>query len=129
MKTIAVDAHSANCAFAIFSSRGELGKCLDRPTSARNLIEVIESVSGPRQLIVEESHMAEWIKRTAERHVDRLIVCDPRRNHWIAKDEFNDDTNSAIKLGKLLLGGFIKEIHHPETAARNCEVCFCITTI
>lgn len=115
MRTIAVDAHSANCTFAIFSARGELAKCIERPTSAKQMIEVIQSVSGSKRLIVEESHMAEWVKRTAEPYVDKLIVCDPQRNHWIARDDFNNDTNSAIKLGKLLMGGFIKEIRHPDS--------------
>jgi transposase len=47
-------------------------------------------------------------------YVDQVLVCDPQRNSWIAKDEFNDDTSSAIKLGKLHSGGFLKEIHHPD---------------
>lgn len=114
MKTIALDAHSANCTFALFSERGTFAKSLECATSAENLIDVVKSVRGPKRLIVEESHMAAWVKRTLDPYVERLIVCDPQRNKWIAHDDFNNDISSAFKLGKLLIGGFVKEIHHPD---------------
>lgn len=33
MHTLAVDAHSANCSFAIFNARGQVAQCLEHPTS------------------------------------------------------------------------------------------------
>jgi len=58
--------------------------------------------------------MAQWVKRTLAPYVDKLVICDPQRNAWIAKDAFNDDKSSALKLAKLQLDGYIKEIVHPE---------------
>jgi transposase len=114
MKSLGLDVHAASFTLAIFSPGGKLSQCLTRETSAENLIDAVAAVTGPKALIVEESHLAQWVKRTLERFVDKLIVCDPQRNSWIAKDEFNDDKSSAIKLGKLHQGGFIKEIVHAE---------------
>ncbi len=74
----------------------------------------MSEVRGPKVVVVEESHMAAWVKRVLEPYVDKLVICDPQRNAWIAKDEFNNDTSSAIKLAKLQLDGYIKEIVHPE---------------
>jgi len=114
MKTVALDVHAASFTLEVLTPKGQISKRITRETSGRNLIEVVEEVVGPKTLIVEESHLAQWVKRTLEPYVDKLIVCDPQRNAWIAKDEFNDDDSSAHKLALLHQGGFLKEIVHPD---------------
>jgi transposase len=106
--------HAASFTLEVMTPQGQVAQRIRRETSGRNLIEVIENVIGPKTLVVEESHLAQWVKRTVERYVDRVIVCDPQRNAWIAKDEFNDDESSAHKLARLHQGGFLKEIVHPD---------------
>jgi transposase len=108
-----LDLHAASFSLAVLSPQGRMAQSLSRPTSERSLIEVIEAIPGPKQLVVEESHLAEWAKRVITPYVDQLVICDPQRNAWIAKDDFNNDLSSAEKLAKLLHGGFIKEIRHP----------------
>jgi len=71
-------------------------------------------VRGQKTLVLEESHMAQWVKGVLEPYVDKLVICDPVRNSWIAKDDFNNDKTSAIKLARLQLDGYIKPIHHPD---------------
>jgi transposase len=97
---------------------------LSYETSAERLIAAVQAVPGPKALIVEESHLAQWAKRTLERYVDELVVCDPQRNAWIARDEFNDDKTSALKLARLYQGGFIKEIRHPDDAGAQLRGLF-----
>jgi transposase len=113
MRTLGLDAHSATFTLEVMTATGKVARQVTRDTTKQNLIEVIQAVSGPKILIVEESHMAQWVKRTAEPYVDRLLICDPQRNDWIAKDQFNDDSSSAHKLCVLHQGGFLKEIAHP----------------
>ena len=48
----------------------------------------------------------------------KLIVCDPRRNHLIAKEGDKDDPIDAEKLAQLLRGGYLKPVHHPESFER-----------
>lgn len=112
MKTLALDAHAASFTLEVMTPTGQVARNVSREMSAANLIEVVEAVTGPKVLIVEESHLAQWVKRTLDPYVDRLIVCDPSRNAWIAKDQFNDDASSAHKLALLHRGGFLKEIRH-----------------
>ncbi len=112
MNRIGLDAHSASFTMAVVNEAGKVTRCLSRPTSAKNLIELVGAVPGSKELVVEESTVAQWVKETLEPYVDRLVVCDPRHNRWIAKDEFNDDRSSAIKLAQLWRGGYIKEIAH-----------------
>jgi len=114
MKSLGLDAHSASFTLAVLTPLGKLSSCRSNTTSAKNLIDAVSAVNGPKVLVVEESHMAAWVKRTLSPYVDKLVVCDPQRNAWIAKDEFNNDKSSAIKLAKLQLDGYIKEIIHPE---------------
>jgi hypothetical protein len=119
-----LDVHCASFTLAVLTPKGKLSQCLSRSTSAEQLIEVVQAVPGPKTLIVEECHLAQWVKRTLEPYVDRLIVCDPQRNSWIAKDEFNDDKSSARKLAHLHQGGYLKEIRHPSDAGAGLRSLF-----
>jgi transposase len=117
MKSIGLDIHGATFTYAVISETGKIIQCLSRPTSRENLVESVASVTGPKQLTVEECHLAQWVKNVLEPYVDKLIVCDPTQNHWIAKGEFVDDAVSAVKLARLLRGGYLKEIRHPREPA------------
>lgn len=116
MNRIGLDAHSASFTMAVMNEAGKVTQCLSRATSAENLIALVCAVRGPRELIVEESPVAQWVKETVEPYVDRLIVCDPRHNRLIAEAEFNDDRTSAIQLARLRRGGYIKEVVHLDGA-------------
>ena len=113
MNTIGLDAHSATFTMAVLNHKGKLCYCKRWPTSETKLIEVVSTIMSPKQLVVEESHLAQWIKMTLEPYVDELIVCDPRRNRWIAKADFANDRTSSIKLAQLCRGGYIRRIYHP----------------
>jgi len=125
MNRIGLDAHSASFTVAVVNDLGKVTRCLSRPTSAENLIHVVGEVPGPKELVVEESAVAQWVKDTLEPYVDKLVVCDPRRNRWIAKDDFNDDRTSAIKLAQLLRGGYLKEVAHPDDWQAQLRRVFC----
>jgi transposase len=125
MNRIGLDAHSASFTLAVVNEAGKVTRCLSRPTSAENLIAAVGQVPGPKELVVEESAVAQWVKDTLEPYVDKLVVCDPRRNRWIAKDDFNDDRTSAIKLAQLQRGGYLKEVAHLEGEPAQLRRAFC----
>jgi len=114
MKNIGLDAHSTTFTTAVQTAGGKLATVTQRETTEENLIEVVHSVRGPKRLIVEESHLAQWIKVALEPYVDELIVCDPKHNRWISKDDFADDRSSAIKLAELARLGGLKPVYHPD---------------
>ena len=114
MKILGLDLHGASFTLEVLTERGQVASCLSDKTSEHNLITRVRDIQGPKTLIVEESHLAQWAKRVLTPYVDKLIICDPQRNAWIAKDEFNNDKSSAHKLAKLYQGGYIKEIRHPD---------------
>ena len=114
MHILGLDAHSATFTLEILNGRGKVCREVKRETSAENLIETVREAPGPKVVVVEESHLAQWVKRTVERYADQVVICDPKRNKWISGDEFNDDASSAHKLAELYRGGYIKEIRHPD---------------
>jgi transposase len=70
-------------------------------------------------LTFEEGPLADWLARNLREHVDRLIVCEPRRNALIAKDGDKDDPIDAERLAQLLRGGYLKEVHQAESLDRT----------
>ena len=111
---LGLDIHSASFTLACLTKEGSLVKCLTRPTSAHELIEAVTSFKGKRSLVVEECHMAGWTLRVLKSYCDELVICDPKHNKWIYKADHASDKSDAIKLAKLLLGGFIKAVRHAE---------------
>ncbi|MEK7996236.1 MAG: transposase, partial [Planctomycetota bacterium] len=124
MHILGLDAHSATFTVEILNPRGRVCREMKRETSAENLIEAVREAPGPKVVVVEESHLAQWVKRTVERYVDKVVICDPKRNKWISGDEFNDDASSAHKLAELYRGGYIKEIRHPDDGGAKLRSLF-----
>lgn len=115
---IAMDTH---CQFCELVAMTESGRVVRRERCATNiptLVEAINQVPRPRFLTIEEGTLADWLYRNLVPHVDEMVVCEPRRNHLIAKDSDKDDPIDAEKLANLYRGGYIKPVHHAESFER-----------
>lgn len=84
------------------------------PTSITAVREVLRNIHGKKVLAFEESALAHWLYRNLKNDVERIIVCDPRRNAYIAKDGDKDDCIDARKLAELLRGGYLREVYHSD---------------
>jgi transposase len=62
--------------------------------------------------------MAHWMWRNLKDHVDRIVVCDPRRNKLITHDGDKSDADDAAKLAEMLEGGYLREVYHSDDAGR-----------
>jgi transposase len=116
---IALDTHCEFCEMAAISSSGRLVKRARCDTTIPALMAVLESIRRPRTLTFEEGPLADWLARNLRPHVERLIVCEPRRNALIAKDRDKDDPIDAEKLAQLLRGGYLKEVHQAPSLDRT----------
>ena len=116
---IALDTHKDFCDMAVASPTGKVVKRDRCPTNIPSLVEMISQVRRPRILTFEEGGMAGWLARNLRPYVDQLIVCDPRRNAYIAKDGDKDDPIDAEKLAQLLRGGFLKAVHQVDDMDRT----------
>jgi transposase len=116
---IALDVH---CAFSEMAAMTRTGKVVQQDrceTKIRDLVRMLSTIGRPRRLTFEEGPMADWLARELRRHVDELVVCEPRRNHWIARDGDKDDPIDARKLADLYRGGYLKPVHQPLSLQRS----------
>lgn len=115
---IALDVH---CEFSEMAAMTGAGKLVRRDrfaTSIPMIRQALSEVRRPRRLTFEEGPLADWLSRELRDHVDELIVCEPRRNHWIARDGDKDDPIDARKLADLYRGGYLKAVHHSRSLKR-----------
>jgi len=115
---IGVDTHCLSCEIAVINSSGEVQRRDVCPTGIPQLLKVIETVSRPRFLVIEEGPLANWLWRSLHHAVDRLVVSEPRRNRLITQEGDKDDDLDAEKLAQLLRGGYLKEVHQVGTLER-----------
>lgn len=116
---IALDTHCSFSEMAVVTQNGRLLQRLQCDTTIPDLVTAVERVRRPRYLTFEEGPLAGWLARHLKEHVDRLVVCEPRRNALIAKEGDKDDALDAEKLAQLFRGGYLKEVHQPETLERS----------
>jgi len=110
--TIGADTHCDFTEFAVFSPSGRLIGRERCPTTIPELLGVLSAVRKPHTTVIEEGPLADWLFRGLGDRGETVVVCDPRRNHLIAKDSDKDDAIDAEKLGRLYQGGYVKPVHH-----------------
>ena len=113
MNYIGMDTHITNLDFAVVNEAGRLIKAKSVATSVINFMEFVRGVNPPRTIYMEEGTLAAWALEVCVRFREKLVITDPKRNHWISSSEQKEDPLDALKLAQLARGGFIKEIHHP----------------
>lgn len=116
---IAFDVHCEFCEMAAITHSGREVRRERCETTIPALVAALEAVRRPRVLTFEEGPLADWLSRNLRPHVDRLIVCEPRRNALISKDGDKDDPIDVSKLAQLLRGGYLKEVHQPQSLDRS----------
>jgi transposase len=108
---IGIDVHCRFCEIAVVNGRGQVVRRERAATTIVALRPIVEAVSRPRSLVIEEGPQAGWLWRNLRPLVDDMTVSEPRRNRLIAKDGDKDDDLDAEKLAQLLRGGFVKAVH------------------
>ena len=115
---IALDTHCEFCELVAVSTSGKVVSRDRCETTIPALVAALENVRRPRTLTFEEGPLADWLARSLRPHVERVIVCDPRRNALIAKSGDKDDPIDAERLAQLLRGGYLKEVHQAQSLDR-----------
>ena len=116
---IALDVHCAFSEMAVVTGTGKLVARDRCATTIPALVQKLSTVRRPRRLTFEEGPLADWLTRELRAHVEELIVCEPRRNSWIARDGDKDDPIDALKLAELYRGGYLKAVHQPLSLERS----------
>lgn len=113
MHYIGMDAHISSLDFAVINDAGRLVKATQVTTSVNNLVQFIQQITPPRVVYMEEGTLAAWALETCVHFGEKLVITNPKENHWIGSSGQKNDPLDALKLAQLARGGYIKEIHHP----------------
>ena len=113
MHYIGMDTHITTLDFAVINEAGRLIKAQSIPTSVKGFMEFVKQVPAPRTIYIEEGNLAAWALENCVRFGEKLVITDPKENHWIGSSGQKADALDARKLAQLARGGYIKEIHHP----------------
>jgi transposase len=116
---IAMDTHSHTTDICVKTRANGPGRKWCVATTIPALREVIGSIKKPRHVTFEEGPLAAWLYRNLKSDAERVTVCDPRKNAWIAKGGDKADPIDANKLADLLAGGFLKPVHHSDDVSRD----------
>ena len=109
---IGIDAHKKFCTITVLNEKGKLTSQRDIATTEKDLIESISTIKGIRNVVIEESSIANWFFLTLNPYANKLVICDPKNNKWIHSSEEKDDKVDSVKLADLLRMNRIKPVYH-----------------
>ena len=119
-KYIGMDIHQATISVAVMDGGGKLiMECL-LETKAATIVEFIQGLQGTLSLTFEEGTAAAWLHDLLKPHVNRLVVCDPRKAALL-KEGNKSDRIDARKLAELLRTNQLKPVYHGEHGVRTLK--------
>jgi transposase len=113
MHYIGMDAHISSLDFAVINDAGRLVKSTKVTTSVNNFMDFVRQITPPRIVYMEEGTLAAWALEVCTHYGEKLVITNPKENHWIGLSGQKNDPLDALKLARLAMGGYVKEIHHP----------------
>ena len=116
-KYIGLDVHQATIVVAVTDSTGKLVMESILETEAATILQFFAGLRGTLLVTFEEGTWSAWLYDLLNPHVDKLVVCNPRKNALL-KDGNKSDRIDARKLAELLRGNQLKPVYHGETGVR-----------
>jgi len=113
-KYIGLDVHQATIAAAVMDHNGKLVMEAILETKAATVIEFVRGISGDIHVTLEEGTCAAWLHDLLLPHVNRVIVCDPRKNALLKQGNKSDKVD-ARKLAELLRTNLLSPVYHGAT--------------
>src|SRR6185369_8471790 len=117
-KYIGLDVHQATTVAAVRDGQGKLVMECIVETKAATLLEFLHGLRGELHVTLEEGSWAAWLHDVLEPHVQRLVICDPRKNALLRQGNQNDKID-ARKLAELLRVGMLSPVYHGDNGLRT----------
>lgn len=112
---IAVDWSSRNMAIARMTGKSNKISVVDVASEVGELKVYLRNLRGSKVLTLEETTTAQWLYTELKGEVERLVICDPVRNHLLSEGAKTDKID-ASKLVQLLKSNLLKEVYHSSEA-------------
>lgn len=117
---IGMDLHSTSCTFVVMNDEGEIIKEAQVLTSETNLKNFLAGIAGSKQLMFEETGLAQWAWGITKDEVDKLVVCNP--TYLPKKSGPKNDYRDALHLCVQLRAGNFTEVHHEESELMDLRI-------
>jgi transposase len=112
-----LDVHQATIVVAVTDSSGKLIMESILETEAATILQFFAGLRGNLSVTFEEGTWSAWLYDLLNPHVEKLVVCNPRKNALL-KDGNKSDRIDARKLAELLRGNQLKPVYHGENGVR-----------
>jgi transposase len=119
-KYMGMDVHQATTVVAVIDAEGKIVLETIVATAAAPIRRLIESISGPVHVTLEETTQAEWLHELLQAIVAEVVVCDPRRNKLLTAGSKGDKAD-ARKLAELLRTGMVRSVWHGRQTTRGLK--------
>lgn len=108
---IGLDWHKETMTIARLSKKKSEPNVQEFRSDIGDLKEYLESLTGKIIITFEETTSSHWLYVELLDSVDRIVICNPRRNRLL-EDGPKNDRIDARNLSILLKGGLLKEVYH-----------------
>lgn len=120
IKYIGMDVHQASIAVAVLNVEGKLVMQSILATHAAAILDFIHGLRGRLEVTFEEGTQSAWLYDLLIRHVDKVVVCNPRKNALLKVGNKSDKID-AIKLAELLRTDYLSAVYHGEKSTRTLK--------
>ena len=117
IKYLALDLHIATITFVLMSAAGRVLQQGCIPTSALEIRKLIKGIRGQLHVTYEEGTLSQWAYELIQPLVERVIVCNPRRNRLLEEGSKGDKID-AQRLADLFRTGMLKSVYHGQGGSR-----------
>ena len=94
-KYIGLDVHQATISVAVMDSRGKVVMESILETKAATILEFLAGLRGTLSVTFEEGTWAAWRYDLLKPHVQKLVVCNPRKTALLKDGNKNDRIDAA----------------------------------
>jgi len=119
-KYIGMDVHKESISIAIRNAAGKLVMECVIETKASMILQFFDGLRGDLHVTFEEGTWAAWLYDLLKPRVNKLVVCDPRRNALLQDGNQNDRVD-ARKLSDLLYMNKLNAVYHGDHGLRTLK--------
>jgi transposase len=115
VKYIGLDVHLSTISVAVLDEQGKLVMESVLATHSAAILDFIHELRGTLSVTFEEGTQSAWLYDLLVGQVDKVVVCNPRKNALL-KAGNKSDAVDARKLAELLRAGLLSPVYHGETS-------------
>src|SRR3984885_8445886 len=120
VRYIGMDVHRDTISVAVLDESGRLTMQSVLATRAGAVLDFIHGMRGTLHVTFEEGTHSAWLYDVLVRRVEKLVVCNPRKNALL-KSGSKSDAIDAHKLAELLRAGMLSPVYHGENSALEVQ--------